>query len=243
MSPTSTRCARLKWSGSGLALLILLVNSATFAQGTLAFKFSGYVEYLSGAESDFAEGDRFEGAFAFDPAAAGVPNTPRDSTLTELYPAAVSSWEVQVPSRGYTFHGTSGEIAVGNDQPGWYNCDRYIVTMWAPPDVPATPSGRRLRFFQIDLVALGTDRGAALLNSVAIPMNPPPLNEVSPPNRSGRFVFTDGAQPQIRLTTLEVPEPSVLLLLVPALAVLSGPLQMGSRRWMRRMSPNENRGT
>ena len=199
-----------------LTALILKVFPYSLLAG-ITFSFSEEVQYFQVPipDPDLLIGDTFTGTFTFEPSVASVPIT-GDASLSVRYPSAITSWNVTFPRLGRSFSGTSGEIAIGNDSPGFYLSDRYVVTLFTQGTAnPIFPSGRTLRFVQLDLFdveSVSNPRPADLLANILIPTTPPDLNRISnltQGSATGHVRFNENNnQVQTRLTTLQaIPEP------------------------------------
>ena len=200
-----------------IRILVLLVSLGAGlrhgrAQESVSFAFSGFIEFEQRLPvPGFSIGDQFYESYTFNPFTVGAPNEPPDETVDTEY-WAITSWEVTIPSKGITFNGPAGEIAVGNNTFFQHN-DRYVVTMFPDANHPPVVSGHQFRFFQIDLFDLGFS-GADLLQNTALPLSPPDLERIPAVDRRGRFVFNDASY-QNRTTSLTlVPEPSTVALML-----------------------------
>lgn len=183
----------------------------------IVFSYSGQISTFitPDPDLDFLIGDQYSGTYTFNSAATSVPVT-GDASLSVNYSTAVTAWTVTFPRLGRTFTGNGGDIQIGNDSPSFFLVDRYVVTMLFPSaSNPLFPSGRSLRFMQIDLADIqnapgNTPAPADLLSSTALPLTPPNLNLITPATQgsaSGHIRFVQNDNQVQTITTGLVPEP------------------------------------
>jgi len=210
-----------------LVLGSLVTANPSFASVT--FSFEGWIQYQqSGDVPGLRIGDQFHGSYTFDPLTVGQPFTPHDNTMDTAY-WAVTDWSVSIPATGLNFSGTTGQIGVGNNT-SWYLSDRYIATLFPEDNSPIVIAGHNFVFFQIDIFDFGNNVGADMLQSSALPLNPPDLSLVPDYDQTGHFLFTDASY-QNRMTTLVVvPEPSAPLISGMGACLL---LAWGKRKYLR----------
>ncbi|MGN6137251.1 MAG: hypothetical protein ACTHOU_22425, partial [Aureliella sp.] len=174
----------------------LLANDSDPDLGdVITFRFQGRI---NATDADFTDGDLFTGTYSFRASATAFDHS--DSTINFQYPSSLVSFQVDVPAKGYRFTGNSTTISVGNNTAFG---DRYIANMNNPVSVGTPlPSGRTIAFAQFD-VQDHVSGGADMLANDSIQTRSPDISLATA--RGGRFVFTNGNQPQLTLDQLDGP--------------------------------------
>ena len=131
---------------SGLiTFLAVVITTRPYASAEeITFTFDAEMR-INGALGDFEEGDEFTITYTFESSTppSGTPGTGQSVS----YVSAITSWEVEFPTRGYVFRGTDGRIVVQHDPP---TRDRYMVYLNVPETEYVLPSGRRVSRLWID---------------------------------------------------------------------------------------------
>ena len=196
-----------------LTFMLLSASQPHSLCAGITFSFTQEARFfqIPNPDPDFLIGDTLTGTYTFDPL---TPSEPASGGYVH-FASAITSWSVTFPRLGLTFNGTAGDIDLGNDTP-FYLSDRYLATLFTQgTQNPLFPSGRTLRFVQLDLSDIEdvfNPRPADLLVNSLLPTAPPDLNRITIATQgsaTGHIRFNENNnQLQTRLNTLNaIPEP------------------------------------